>query len=95
MASALLIVATGLIALVTFGAAYYLVFPIFLDIQANPSTACLSKTQCVAIFDNMYDVMFMAFELMLAGIFFSMYMRAVRKDQTESYSSSSGGFEGF
>jgi len=95
MASALLIVLTGVIALVAFGGAYYLVFPIFLQVYQNPTADCQSSANCTSIFGTLHDAMFIILEMCLGGIFLSMYMRSVRRDQTESYSSYSGGFEGF
>jgi len=94
MASPILLVFSGIIALVAFGGAYYLVFPIFLDIQASPNAACQASTNCTTIFSRTYDIMFIAFEMMLGGIFFALFMRAIRKDETESYSTTSdfGGF---
>jgi hypothetical protein len=94
MASQVLLVISGVVSLMVFGAAYYLVFPLFLNIQQHPSADCLASANCMTIFDRTYNTVFIAFEIVIGGIFFSMFMRATRRDQTESYSSSSS-FEGF
>lgn len=95
LGSEILIVISGVIALVALAASFYLIFPIFLNIQTNPSPDCAASASCMAIFDRLYDVMFVIFAVFTGGIFLAMYMRALRKDSTVSYSSGGGGFEDF
>ena len=84
MGSEILIVITGVIAIIVLAAAYYLIMPVFLEIQQNPTADCQASAECTAIFDRQYDVMFVLFELFIGGIFFAMYMRAVRRDSIET-----------
>ena len=94
MAAPLLLVITGIFSMLGLGAAYFLMFPVFLRIQANPSADCLASANCIAVFNRSYDAMFALFEVFTGGIFLVLYMRALRRDTgAESYQSS--GFESF
>lgn len=84
MGSEILIVITGAVALMVTAAGYYLITPLFLEIQQNPTADCLANPNCTAIFDRQYDIWFVIFELFIGGIFLSMYLRAVRRDSVET-----------
>lgn len=86
----ILIVFTGIISLSVIAAGYYVITPVFLNIQENPNPACVANTKCTVIFDRMHDLWFIIFEMAVAGMFLAMYMRAARKERIES--SFDGGF---
>lgn len=65
-------------------AGYYMITPVFLDIQSTPSAACQANQNCSDIFDRQYDIWFVLFEVLIGGGILSMYIRAVRRDSVES-----------
>lgn len=84
MGSEILIVITGAVAMTVLAAGFYLIQPVFLEVQTNPNAACQANERCMAVFDTQYNVQLMIYEVFLGGIILSLYIRAVRKSAVET-----------